>query len=118
MEAQRAESSETVLIELPTEESRRVHEMAKRAALTVNTVVQGAWALLLSRYSGESDVLFGTTVSGRPAELPGVESMIGMFINTVPARVNVHKGHPLDEWLRTVQAGQADDRRFDFLALS
>ena len=63
--------------------------------LTVNTVVQGAWALLLSRYSGERDVVFGTTVSGRPAELPGVESMVGMFINTVPTRVTVRRrpGH-------------------------
>ncbi|HKN51653.1 MAG TPA: amino acid adenylation domain-containing protein, partial [Amycolatopsis sp.] len=118
VEAHRAESSETVLIELPPEESRRVHEMAKRAALTVNTVVQGAWALLLSRYSGESDVLFGTTVSGRPAELPGVESMIGMFINTLPTRVKVDYGQAVGEWLGAVQAGQADSRRFDFMALS
>ncbi|MEQ0563558.1 non-ribosomal peptide synthase/polyketide synthase [Amycolatopsis sp. NEAU-NG30] len=117
-EAHRAESADAVLVELSETDSARLHETAKAAALTVNSVVQGAWALLLARYSGESDVLFGTTVSGRPAELPGVEAMIGMFINTVPTRVEVPAGQPIGEWLREVQARQADARRYDFLALS
>ena len=51
--------------------------------------MQGAWALLLSRYSGERDVVFGTVVSGRPADAAGVESMVGLFINTLPVRVRV-----------------------------
>ncbi|ANN17190.1 non-ribosomal peptide synthetase [Amycolatopsis orientalis] len=118
VEAHRAESGETVLLELSPEESRRLHAMAKRTALTVNTVVQGAWALLLAQYSGEQDVLFGTTVSGRPAELPGVESMIGMFINTVPTRMRVRSGQTVADWLRGAQAEQADSRRFDFLSLA
>ncbi|KZB86538.1 non-ribosomal peptide synthetase [Amycolatopsis regifaucium] len=118
VEAHRAESGETVLLELSPEESRRLHAMAKRTALTVNTVVQGAWALLLAHYSGEQDVLFGTTVSGRPAELPGVESMIGMFINTVPTRMRVRSGQTMAAWLREAQAEQVDSRRFDFLSLA
>ncbi|MFD2473312.1 non-ribosomal peptide synthetase [Amycolatopsis silviterrae] len=117
-EAHRAESGATVLVELSAEESAGLREMAKTAALTVNSVVQGAWALLLARYSGEPDVLFGTTVSGRPAELPGVEAMIGMFINTVPTRVEVRNGQSSAEWLRGIQAEQAEARRYDFLALS
>ncbi|MCA1681998.1 MAG: amino acid adenylation domain-containing protein, partial [Actinobacteria bacterium] len=84
----------------------------------MNTVVQGAWALLLSRYSGERDVVFGTTVSGRPAELAGVEQMVGMFINTVPARVEVHDGQDVVSWLRGLQAGQVECRRFDFVSLT
>ncbi|NBH08192.1 non-ribosomal peptide synthetase, partial [Amycolatopsis sp. SID8362] len=117
-EAHRAESADAVLVELTPAESAGVHAAAKAAALTVNTVVQGAWALLLSRYAGESDVLFGTTVSGRPENLPGVESMIGMFINTVPTRVEVRSGQPVAAWLRELQAAQAEARRHDFLALS
>ncbi|GAA1024555.1 MULTISPECIES: non-ribosomal peptide synthetase [Amycolatopsis] len=117
-EAHRAESGATLLVELSAEESAELREMAKTAALTVNSVVQGAWALLLARYSGEPDVLFGTTVSGRPPELPGVEAMIGMFINTVPTRVEVRNGQSAAEWLRAIQAEQADARRYDFLALS
>ncbi|RSD12022.1 non-ribosomal peptide synthetase [Amycolatopsis eburnea] len=117
-EAHRAESADAVLVELTPEESAGVHAAAKAAALTVNTVVQGAWALLLSRYAGEPDVLFGTTVSGRPENLPGVESMIGMFINTVPTRVEVRSGQPVAAWLQELQAAQAEARRHDFLALS
>ncbi|MEU3624601.1 non-ribosomal peptide synthetase [Amycolatopsis coloradensis] len=117
-EVHRAESAEAVLVELSPEESSRLHEMAKGAALTVNSIVQGAWALLLSRYSGETDVLFGATVSGRPERMPGVEAMIGMFINTVPARVEIRGRESAVDWLRELQAAQADARRYDFLALS
>ncbi|MFE6524065.1 non-ribosomal peptide synthase/polyketide synthase [Streptomyces sp. NPDC057794] len=96
--------------------SARLRHSAARAGLTVNTVIEGAWALLLARHSGRDDVVFGTTVSGRPAELPGVESMIGMFINTVPTRIRVAGGGAVS-WLREVQERQSDARRFDFLAL-
>ena len=97
--------------------SQRLRESAARAGLTVNTVLEGAWALLLARYSGGDDVVFGTTVSGRPAELPGVESMIGMFINTVPTRVRI-PGGGIGPWLRDLQERQSDGRPFDHLALS
>ncbi|MDO0924515.1 non-ribosomal peptide synthase/polyketide synthase [Streptomyces sp. TG1A-8] len=115
-EAHRARSTEAVHHELDREVSQRLRETAARAGLTVNTVVEGAWALLLARSGGRDDVLFGTTVSGRPAELPGVETMIGMFINTVPTRVRVPGGGVLP-WLRDLQERQSDARRFDFLAL-
>ncbi|MEU6669012.1 non-ribosomal peptide synthase/polyketide synthase [Streptomyces sp. NPDC046727] len=115
-EAHRARSAAAVHHELDPETSRRLRETAARAGITVNTVVEGAWALLLARSSGRDDVVFGTTVSGRPAELPGVEGMIGMFINTVPTRVRVPAG-PVLPWLRGLQERQSDARRFDFLAL-
>ncbi|MFC6085306.1 amino acid adenylation domain-containing protein [Sphaerisporangium aureirubrum] len=80
------------------------HELARRAAelgVTLNTVVQAAWAVVLSRLTGRDDVVFGTTVSGRPAAVPGVESMVGLFINTLPIRVRLS---PWDS-LRTVLTG-------------
>ncbi|MDQ2709421.1 MAG: amino acid adenylation domain-containing protein, partial [Actinomycetota bacterium] len=117
-EAHRAESAESVRVELPVEESARLQSVAKRAGLTLNTVVQGVWALLLSRYSGECDVVFGTVVSGRPAELVGVESMVGMFINTVPTRAQVDDRQDVLSWLRELQAQQSESRRFDFVSLS
>ncbi|EPH45403.1 putative Linear gramicidin synthase subunit C [Streptomyces aurantiacus JA 4570] len=116
-EAHRARSGDAVHHELDVSVSRRLRETAARAGLTVNTVVQAAWALLLARYSGRRDVVFGTTVSGRPAELPGVESMVGMFINTVPTRVRVPSGSVLS-WLRGLQEEQSDARRHDSTALS
>ncbi|MFI9379909.1 non-ribosomal peptide synthase/polyketide synthase [Kutzneria sp. NPDC052558] len=116
-QAHQARSGQQVRVSLSEEDSSRLREFAQRNGLTVNTLVQGAWALLLSRQSGESDIVFGTTVSGRPDDLPGVESMIGMFINTVPTRVAVRGEEKLVPWLRSVQERQAETRRFDFVAL-
>lgn len=78
---------------------------ARRQRLTLNTVVQGAWALLLHRYSSDADVAFGVTVSGRPADLPGAEAMAGLFINTLPFRVTVSPETSLSTWLGRVQEG-------------
>ncbi|MDN3054833.1 non-ribosomal peptide synthase/polyketide synthase [Streptomyces sp. SRF1] len=116
-EAHRTTSTSLTRLELPGEVSARLRETARGAGLTVNTVVQGAWALLLSRYGGERDVVFGTTVSGRPDGLPGVETMVGMFINTVPTRAVVDGGREVVEWLRELQEQQSESRRFDFVAL-
>jgi amino acid adenylation domain-containing protein/non-ribosomal peptide synthase protein (TIGR01720 family) len=118
VEAHRTRSEKSVHLVLTEADTARLREVAGGHALTVNTVVQGAWALLLSRYSGERDVLFGTTVSGRPAELPGVESMLGMFINTVPTRARVAAGRPAADWLRALQDEQSESRAFDFVALT
>ncbi|MEN3359374.1 MAG: hypothetical protein V7637_3356, partial [Mycobacteriales bacterium] len=117
VEAHRSASSRSVRVELASDDSDRVRRMAKRSRLTLNTLVQGAWALLLSRYGAVPEVVFGTTVSGRPAELPGVESMVGMFINTVPTRVRVDEGADVAGWLRELQAAQTESRRFDFVSL-
>ncbi|WP_188306297.1 non-ribosomal peptide synthetase, partial [Streptomyces sp. CBMA123] len=115
-EAHRARSTAAVHRELAEPLSHRLRERAAAAGLTVNTLVEGAWALLLARHGGGEDVVFGTTVSGRPAELPGVESMIGLFINTVPTRVRVAAGGVLP-WLRNLQDRQSEARGFDHLAL-
>jgi non-ribosomal peptide synthase protein (TIGR01720 family) len=77
--------------------------LARREHVTLNTIVQGAWALLLARHAGLDDVLFGVTVSGRPPDLPGVETMLGLFINTLPLRVKVDDA-PLVKYLAAVQA--------------
>ncbi|MEU7575985.1 amino acid adenylation domain-containing protein [Streptomyces sp. NPDC041068] len=82
-------------------------ELARGKGLTLNTVVQGAWALLLARLAGRTDVVFGATVAGRPAELPGVESMVGLFINTLPVRVPLDGGQPVAEMLARLQERQS-----------
>ena len=114
----RSESSQTVRCTLTAAETARLHQTARRGGLTLSTVVQGAWALLLSRFTGERDVMFGTTVSGRPAELSGAEDMVGMFINTIPTRAHVHSGQDAASWLRELQAQQSQSRSFDFVALA
>ncbi|MFP5285589.1 MAG: condensation domain-containing protein, partial [Thermoanaerobaculia bacterium] len=93
-------------------------EALQRQGLTLNTVVQGAWALLLSRWSGERDVVFGGVVSGRPPELPGIETAIGLFINTLPVRVGVDPGGPAVAWLRALQERQVRQRELEWSPLS
>jgi len=95
----------------------RLGAAARDHRLTLNTLVQGAWALLLNQYSDCSDVVYGVTVSGRPADLPGVESIVGCFINTLPARVRMAPGEPLVLWLRRLQEHQAAIRSYDFSSL-
>jgi amino acid adenylation domain-containing protein/non-ribosomal peptide synthase protein (TIGR01720 family) len=97
--------------------SRDLQVYAKRHQLTLNTLAQGAWALLLSRYSGKSDVVFGVTVSGRPAHLPGAESMVGLFINTLPIRVELMAERPLAPWLQDLQMRQVEIRQFEYSPL-
>ncbi|MFJ6084531.1 amino acid adenylation domain-containing protein [Streptomyces sp. NPDC092369] len=94
-------------LRLSEELTGQVEELARRRGVTVNTVVQGLWALLLARLTGREDVVFGATVAGRPAELAGAESMIGLFINTVPVRVAVPPGETAGAFLRRLQDEQA-----------
>jgi len=78
--------------------------LARAQRVTLNTLFQGAWALMLSRYSGQEDVLFGATNSGRPTTIAGIEHMAGLFINTLPVRVRVAPNQPLAAWLQRLLA--------------
>ncbi len=118
MTAHASRSSGEVDLHLPAERSRQLYEFAKNARLTVNTVVQGAWALLLSRHSGERDVCFGATVSGRPADLAGADEIVGLFINTLPVRTTVDSGVDLVSWLRRMQDEQVETRQFEHVSLA
>ena len=103
---------------LPATTTADLNAFARRSRLTLNTVCQGAWALLLSRYSGARDVVFGIIVSGRPAELTGVESMVGLFINTLPMRVQIDPNASAVAWLGEVQTRQAEQQRYDYTPLA
>ena len=86
--AERAKEEATIGAEI----SRKILALSRANQVTPNAFVQAAWALVLSRYTGAEDVLFGATVSGRPPELEGVEQMVGLFINTLPVRARVDSG--------------------------
>ncbi|MEU2794174.1 amino acid adenylation domain-containing protein [Streptomyces sp. NPDC007100] len=96
----------------------RLAETAKKAGVTLNTVLQGAWAQVLARLTGTHDVVFGVTVSGRPPELPGVEGMVGLFINTVPLRVRLRPGESLHALLTRIQGEQARLLDHQYLSLA
>jgi amino acid adenylation domain-containing protein/thioester reductase-like protein len=105
------------LTRLSADLTARLKGFARRHRLTLSTLVHGAWALLLARYSGEADVVFGTTVSGRPPALPGVESMIGCFINTLPVRVAATPESELVPWLQGLQKGLVELRQHEHTPL-
>lgn len=85
-----------------------LEHFAREARLTVNTLVQGAWALLLAAHTGRKDLLFGATVSGRPPEVEGIEQAIGLFINTVPVRVSLEDADLVRDWLDELQVKQRE----------
>ncbi|HET7230271.1 MAG TPA: condensation domain-containing protein [Longimicrobium sp.] len=95
----------------------RAQAFARAEGVTLNTLTQAAWALLLARHAGDDDVLFGATVSGRPPEISGVERTVGLFINTVPVRVRVDEGAAVGDWLRGIQHAQADTRQYEYARL-
>jgi non-ribosomal peptide synthetase component F/alpha-ketoglutarate-dependent taurine dioxygenase len=88
-------------------------QLAREHHVTLNTLVQGLWAIMLSRYSGSSDVIFGTTVSGRPTDLDGAGAMLGLFINTLPFRVTL-RGGSLWSWLSELQQHHLEMRQYEF----
>ncbi|WP_409055225.1 amino acid adenylation domain-containing protein [Streptomyces sp. SYP-A7185] len=92
---------------VPPELSGELNARAAALGVTINTLIQGAWALLLGRLTGRQDLLFGATVSGRPPAVTGVESMVGMFINTLPVRVEYTPGDTLAEVMTRLQHRQA-----------
>ncbi|CDR04894.1 amino acid adenylation domain protein [Streptomyces iranensis] len=85
----------------------RLRDLARRDGLTLNTVIQAAWAVVLGRLTGRRDVVFGATVAGRPADLPGMESMLGLFINTLPVRVRLDPARTVTELLAELQNRQS-----------
>ncbi|MFE4337436.1 condensation domain-containing protein, partial [Streptomyces sp. NPDC056831] len=92
-------------------------EFARRHRLTPNTVVQAAWAIVMSLYSGSDDVMFGVTTSGRDGQLDGMESMVGMLLNTTPVRIRVDRDEPLTTWLTRLQGEQVKARRYEHTPL-
>ncbi|MEV6361474.1 amino acid adenylation domain-containing protein [Nocardia asteroides] len=105
-------------VPLPAELSAALTELGRRRGLTLNTLVQGTWALVLAALTGRTDVVFGATVSGRPAELPGVAGMVGLFANTVPVRCAFDPAHALLEQLAELQEHQFAMQEFDYAGLA
>jgi amino acid adenylation domain-containing protein len=103
---------------LGREETSALRAALRRNGTTWSTLLEGLWALLLSRYTGERDVVFGRTVSGRPAELPGVERMVGLFIRTVPARVEVRPEKLFWPWLGEIQTLRLEQGPYEFATVT
>ncbi|MET9919966.1 amino acid adenylation domain-containing protein [Streptomyces sp. NPDC006435] len=109
---------DTVTVHLPAGPTAGLRAMCQARRLTPASVLQGAWALLLSRCTDRRDVVFGSVVSGRPAELDGVDAMVGLFSNTVPVRARIDEARPAADWLTDLQNGLAEAREFDHVSLA
>ncbi len=105
------------IIQLSLTSTQALNSFATQHRLTLATIINGIWAILLSRYSCCSNVLYGCTVTGRPADLQGVESMVGMFINTLPIHVNVNKEQLLLSWLQRFQLQLVEVRNYEYTPL-
>ncbi|MFD8200064.1 amino acid adenylation domain-containing protein [Streptomyces sp. NPDC059701] len=95
-----------VRVTLPEDTSRALERAARRHGLTLNSVVQGSWALLLALLTGRDDVVFGQTVHGRPAGLPGADRIVGLLMNTVPVRARIDPAEPLAALFARIQDEQ------------
>ena len=103
---------------VPAEITEALNRLARSHNTTINTVLQAAWARLVGALTGQHDVAFGTTVSGRPAELAGVESMVGLLINTVPVRAIITATTTTAQLLDQLQTAHTDTLEHQHLALS
>ncbi len=102
---------------LPSPTLKALQSLTHQHKVTLNTLLQGVWALVLGRAVGEDDVVFGATVSGRGVPLEGMEHMLGMFINTLPVRVRLRAEQPLGEWLTELQSQQGEASQFEHSSL-
>lgn len=98
--------------------SDKLSKLAQTFHITKSTIIQGAWALLISRYSDSEDVTFGLTRSGRPVELNSAQNCVGLFITTLPMRVTLSPNEPIDQWLRNIQERHLTQQAHEHIALS
>jgi thioesterase domain-containing protein/NRPS condensation-like uncharacterized protein/acyl carrier protein len=108
---------QTESLKLGEEESQKLRDFSQKNKITLNTLIQGIWALLLSRYAEQDDIAFGTVVSGRSIDLPNAELMAGMYMNVLPLRIRVDKGEKFSDWLKSLQIQQAKIRDFEYINL-
>ena len=116
----RKTSSRVDLVELQLEKesSKRLQEYAVKYNLTLNTVLEAAWGVVLQRYNYTDDVVFGKVVSGRNAAIPGIDHAVGLFINTIPVRVQTSETDKVVDVLKRVQEQAMDSVRYDYCSLA
>ena len=110
--------SDELVLSVSSQKTSQLKAYCQANQLTVNTLVQGLWSLLLSDYTNSKEVLFGVTVSGRPADLPRAEERVGLYINTIPFRARIEEDQDLVEWLQELQSAHSAARVYQYSALN
>jgi amino acid adenylation domain-containing protein/non-ribosomal peptide synthase protein (TIGR01720 family) len=111
------EGSEAYRVALDSRATQRLADFARQQKVTLNTVLQAAWSLLLHRYTGQDCVVFGATVAGRSAPLPGIEEQLGLFINTLPLVCAMKPEQTVSQWLGELQGLNLAMREFEHVPL-
>ncbi|MCY8542057.1 bacitracin non-ribosomal peptide synthetase BacA [Bacillus haynesii] len=106
------------VISFSKELTTKITRIAKEHHVTINTVLQGIWGIILAKYNNTDEVVFGTVVSGREAPVEGIEEMVGLFIHTIPTRVNFGGARSFKEVLKKTQAESIESNRYSYMNLS
>ncbi|PIK32720.1 non-ribosomal peptide synthetase, partial [Bacillus siamensis] len=106
------------VIALSRELTGKLADLAARNHVTIHTALQSVWGVLLAKYNQTDDVVFGSVVSGRDAKVPGIENMVGLFINTIPTRIQASDHQSFREVLQRVQEGAIESQAYSYLNLS
>ncbi len=113
----RANGTRHITINLPTTVSRQLKHNARQMRVTMNTMMQAGWAILLHNYTRQPEVVMGVTVAGRPVDIPELHQTIGLFINTLPVNINMEKNDSLRDWLDRLQQTNLAIRDYEHSAL-
>ena len=114
----KSETHRRVQVQLSRDQTGKLQAFARQHRVTMNTLAQAAWALVLSRHSGDSDVLFGAALSVRPSAIPGIESMVGPLINVLPVRVRLVPEDPALTFLQKLHRQQVEMSQYDYSSLA
>ncbi|MFS1514462.1 amino acid adenylation domain-containing protein [Chengkuizengella sp. SCS-71B] len=109
---------EETIIKLNKNRTEKLQNIAKKYQVTLNVLLQASWGILLSQYNNTKDVVFGMVTSGRPAEIENIEKMIGLFINTIPVRINYKNGITFAQLIKQIQETSIEQRNVDFFPLA
>ncbi|WP_055108260.1 non-ribosomal peptide synthetase [Paenibacillus ihumii] len=109
---------EEQLVEMDSEITEQLLNLASRNQVTLNIVIQAIWGILLQRYNNADDVMFGSVISGRPPEIEGIEHMMGLFINTIPVRVQDSANQTFTALIKAMQLSALDSEKYGFVSLA
>ncbi|MCW3114934.1 MAG: Nonribosomal peptide synthetase, partial [Segetibacter sp.] len=105
------------VLPINTGTTNKIQQYAQKHHITVNTLMQGIWSLLLHKYTGNSNIVYGGIVSGRPDELPGIEHRVGLYINTLPMHSYFQEEQRIVDWLQNLQNQQVSTRQYQHTPL-
>ncbi|WP_154665891.1 non-ribosomal peptide synthetase, partial [Paenibacillus pinihumi] len=106
------------IISLGREVTGALQAIAKSSQATLNHIVQAIWGIVFARYNNTNDVVYGSVVSGRSSEVEGIERMVGLFINTIPVRIQPDQDTTFAKLITDVKQKDIESQRYDYVSLA